>query len=74
MTHAERCPICNGKGTIPENYGWIDPTNTSENEKTCHGCGGKGWIEVSDQQYIPYEMYTSSGSLTSINSNNWTVT
>lgn len=34
MNHAEKCPICYGTGKIKK--------------KTCHGCGGKGWIEVSN--------------------------
>ena len=37
MAHAERCPICNGSGKIKK----LDV------EETCHGCGGKGWVEVS---------------------------
>ena len=36
------CPVCNGKGTTKS----IDPTETSEYK--CHGCGGKGWVEVSE--------------------------
>jgi uncharacterized protein with PIN domain len=41
------CPVCNGSGmkyyesTPPESL------NTSGVFKTCHGCGGKGWVEVS---------------------------
>jgi len=34
MSHAERCPVCCGSGKIKDN--------------NCHGCLGKGWIEVSD--------------------------
>ena len=26
------CPVCNGAGKVKE--------------ETCHGCGGKGWVEV----------------------------
>lgn len=46
MAHAERCPICFGKGTIPVD----DYTGAT---KVCHGCGGKGWVEVSDSPIYP---------------------
>jgi hypothetical protein len=32
--HAEKCPICEGVGML--------------HDIECHGCGGKGWVEVSD--------------------------
>jgi len=35
--HAELCPVCTGKGTLPN--GTTVPT-------TCHGCLGKGWVTV----------------------------
>jgi len=38
MSHAEKCPICNGQGTIDKEY----------QPKNCHGCNGKGWVEVGD--------------------------
>lgn len=38
---AQICPICLGKGLIP-----IDVLSTSTAEKSCHGCFGKGWVEV----------------------------
>lgn len=37
MSHAEKCPVCNGAGKI--GFG------TSE-EKPCHGCYGNGWVTV----------------------------
>ena len=52
MTHAEICPVCKGKGRIPENYPVPYCDTPSKKLKVCHGCGGNGWIEVSDpQQY-----------------------
>jgi len=44
MTHAEKCPVCEGKGRIPtEGY-----TVAEDDGRECHGCGGKGWVEVHD--------------------------
>ena len=42
------CPVCNGTGKYKEyvNYG----TSTGAySEHTCHGCNGKGWVEVQSQ-------------------------
>lgn len=51
MAHAERCPVCNGEGQIGDNmYGG---SGTITLKKTCHGCNGKGWIEVSDNETLP---------------------
>ena len=44
MAHAEICPICHGRGKIKNPMDITAPV-----EITCHGCGGKGWIEVSDE-------------------------
>ena len=40
--HAELCPVCNGKGVI---YGIAE---SAVPYKTCHGCGGTGWVTVAD--------------------------
>jgi len=53
MAHAEKCPVCNGTGRI-ENTG-----STAVNEKSCHGCNGRGWIEVGSgpdplNPFLPY--------------------
>jgi hypothetical protein len=45
--HSEICPICHGKGEI----GTGQHNTTGETKKTCHGCHGKGWIEVSNGFY-----------------------
>lgn len=49
MAHAERCPCCYGKGTLPP-----DTKTTDASEKACHGCGGSGWVTVYDQQPFVY--------------------
>jgi len=47
--HSERCPVCNGRGTIP------NPSDvTSPIEVPCHACGGCGYIFVPDESYCPY--------------------
>jgi hypothetical protein len=44
---AELCPVCLGKGKIG--------SGTYGEEKTCHGCGGCGWVSVpEDHPFIPY--------------------
>ena len=53
---AVKCPVCNGSGKVKDpNY---DPDTTTGKQKnvTCHGCGGKGWVEVHEQPY-PYYPY-----------------
>lgn len=57
MAHAEKCPICLGKGKIAYTgkeavIPWIEQPN-------CYGCGGKGWVEIQDQQpeYWPWPAY-----------------
>lgn len=46
MAHAELCPVCNGAGKLLSKQ---DPGSTSAQfPSVCHGCNGKGWVEVSD--------------------------
>lgn len=41
MAKAVLCPVCSGSGKYESNV--------------CHGCGGKGWVEVSDEHgYLIY--------------------
>jgi len=41
---ADKCPVCYGTGKVLDCYA----------EKTCHGCLGKGWVEVKEDYYQPY--------------------
>jgi len=41
--HAEKCPVCKGKGKL-----------SNEND-VCHGCDGKGWITVENPPVPIYE-------------------
>lgn len=43
--HAERCPVCAGWGEVGK-IGFRKP---------CHGCGGKGYVEVPNFDVAPKE-------------------
>lgn len=41
---AELCPVCSGSGQVrDQNLGQI---TAAPEPKTCHGCGGRGWVET----------------------------
>lgn len=44
----ETCPVCWGKGKLPD-----DGKTTAVIERTCHGCGGKGWVTVQEHRSMP---------------------
>ena len=53
MAHAEKCPICLGSGKITD-WSRFEESKRATNglesiESPCHGCNGKGWIEVRDE-------------------------
>ena len=50
MAHAEKCPICEGSGRLPLPVE-MGTTASRPYDKLCHGCGGKGWVEVADSPY-----------------------
>ena len=57
MAHAEICPICGGKGVVPN----PDPTCCND-AVNCQGCGGLGWVTVQDPPlYIPIEKKYQEG-------------
>ena len=62
MSKAVICPVCNGSGRyapLPNPY--ISSVPMSQ---TCHGCGGKGWVEVGDcAPYVPPVPYTPNPPL-----------
>lgn len=49
MSHAEKCPICKGKGNIPDRPAPKDGGLHTLNFVNCHGCDGKGWVTVEDK-------------------------
>jgi DnaJ-class molecular chaperone len=46
---AELCPVCQGKGGAIPNWDCWDYKTLVR----CHGCGGRGWVEVSEDVKIP---------------------
>ena len=53
MAHAERCPICYGKGKVEKEESKRNYMGQIPEFVNCHGCGGRGWVEVSDP-FIPW--------------------
>ena len=50
MANAEICLICKGTG-VCENHGGNDDAFPTQK---CHGCDGKGWVEVGGELYAPF--------------------
>lgn len=45
MSHAELCPVCNGKGYF------VGRDHTDRLKSECHGCQGLGWVTIYDGEY-----------------------
>jgi len=43
---AVRCPVCEGSGQYMDYGGFGKTTNAAPAARACHGCSGKGWVEV----------------------------
>ena len=55
---AELCPVCNGSGVVPDPaYGHQTTTSALPITKTCHGCDGKGWVEVCLEDSYPWNEF-----------------
>ena len=52
MGKAVLCPVCQGLGKYytPSSS---DGSSTSGPYHICHGCNGRGWVEVSTELYPP---------------------
>ena len=57
MAHAEVCPVCQGRGSIKNRTYTCLSTIIENLEDRCHGCQGKGWVEVSDEKSESYPAY-----------------
>jgi hypothetical protein len=44
MASTDTCPLCRGEGRLK--FGQIAPARSGEMGRTCHGCGGKGWVAL----------------------------
>ena len=46
MNDVKKCPVCHGKGMLPNGFYNTDPLGSSNNtqEEICKSCGGKGYI------------------------------
>lgn len=49
MSKAVLCPVCQGSGEIQETPP-AERTSAIPITKVCHGCSGKGWVEVISQE------------------------
>lgn len=49
MAHAETCPVCRGSGCTDDGK---EPRITVD----CHGCNGKGWVEIGSSDPIAVPM------------------
>jgi len=61
MKHAEICPICKGRGRVPEDPEW--DSGPFPGTRVCHGCDGKGWVEVEGecgQPIRPWPIWTAT--------------
>lgn len=48
MAKAVKCPICDGTGQVPS----VDEVIFSDELDTCHGCEGRGWVEVAEADAV----------------------
>jgi len=51
--HAELCPVCKGSGKYRSSMD-CNHTSITYTECTCHGCGGTGWITITDDTTPEY--------------------
>jgi len=47
MVHSEICPVCKGTGKYKKELKDV----CTLKEETCHGCNGRGWVEVGRDDY-----------------------
>jgi len=45
------CPVCDGDGQLKDAI-FEGRETTKITMKLCHGCGGKGWIEVAEDKDV----------------------
>ncbi len=50
MSKAVKCPVCDGKGVVNS----VSDTGAMPTTE-CHGCFGKGWVEVGGSDFDHWE-------------------
>ena len=50
---ASLCPVCNGDGQLKDAI-FEGPETTKITMRLCHGCNGKGWVEVQEIHVPPH--------------------
>lgn len=50
-SQVEICPVCHGSGKYKQYDNMNYVSGISYKEVTCHGCKGKGWIELVKNDY-----------------------
>ena len=55
MAQAVTCPVCEGTGRVQPTDGSTEPKALKHAwSEPCHGCAGKGWVEVgNDAPFYP---------------------
>ena len=56
MAHAEKCPICEGRG----HTGFVETLPYKHNgtaDGVCRACEGKGWVELADSPYYTIQPF-----------------
>ncbi len=47
MSDAVTCPVCDGSGKVAiDSSGKLDKSVAIKRDRVCHGCGGRGWVEL----------------------------
>ena len=59
------CPVCEGDGEVIDYGGIGSHTGSTPYEKQCHGCRGKGWVEVQESEKIEFEPYGNNTHISS---------
>ena len=54
---AVTCPVCSGSGKYKRTVTGTMSGMTQELVDKCHGCDGKGWVEVKDGDSHPVIVY-----------------
>lgn len=75
MKHAELCPVCKGAGMIypdnPAHPNWRGSMAITLEPVPCHGCRGKGWVEVEGESITIPSVWTEPNPAPSYTITTW---